>query len=391
MSSTENTNAIDEKKAEDTGPTTGNFSSFVTNYMTSLIFTIGFSVVLIGTLGLYTTKVAQSNILPDNVELAPFTDTMRNVEEIPIDMHIIRNLTWGGVKNTISQKGFFDEQNFLETFKDTLAGKVLCAWKSVSEPTSGVLANGGLFFSNVYNSTMATNFAFINTFFLWMSYLPESIIMLVYALFGIFIWMGLYFINFFFGAFYHITNILNLFRNTLPKDNTKWEAPADTSFFSFKIIYFIFIWWWIVFISIFVTPIITTFLGLITPLQTKYKTNKDSKTYLNVFNYIVDTVIYKRSFIIILATLSLISNALKTLGSQYMIGIIIAIIISYFLGLYSQSEPELNPSTGFSKNLAHSTIIKAKSTVGTTTINVCPKKNIKQTELTEIKKGGKKK
>ena len=139
-------------------------------------------------------------------------------------------------------------------------------------------------------------------------------------------------------------------------------------------------------ISIFVTPIITTFLGLITPLQTQYKINKDSKTYLSVFNYIIDTIVYKRSFIIILATLSLMSNALKTLGSQYMIGIIIAIIICYFFGLYTQSEPDLNPSTGFSKNLANSNIIKAKATAGTTTFNACPKKNV-----SDVKKGGKKK
>jgi hypothetical protein len=392
MSTTESTTAIDDKKAEEEGTTTsGNFYSFTLNYVTSIIFTIGVSVVLIGTLGLYTTKVAQSNILPDNVDLAPFTSIMRNVEEIPIDMHIVRDFTWSGVKNTVSQKGFFDETNFLETFKDTLAGKTICALKSVSEPTSGTFANAGLFWSNVYNSIMATNFAAINTIFFYLSYLPESIVMLLYSFFGIFIWMGLYFINFVFGAFYHVTNILALFRNTLQKDETKWESPADTTIFSWKLIFFAFVWWWIILMSIFITPVITTLLALITPLQTRYKLNKDSNKYFGLGDYLMDTVVYKRSFIIILATISLINNAYSSLGSQALIGVIIAIIIAYFLGLYNQTPVE--PGTnGFSKNLANANIVQAKSTVGEkTNINFCPKKNINSaTSDTNIKKGGKK-
>jgi hypothetical protein len=387
MSTTENTTAIDDKKTEDTGTTTSNkLYSFTLNYISSIIFTVGVSIVLIGTLGLYTTKVAQSNILPDNIELAPFTNIMRNVEEIQIDMHTVRDVTWSGVKNTVTQKGFFDSKHFLENFKDTLAGKTICALKSVSTPTSGPFANAGLYWSNVYNSIIATNFTAINTIFFYLSYLPESVIMILYSFLGIFIWTGLYFINFVFGAFYHVINILELFRNTLPKDETKWEAPADTTIFSWKLVFFAFVWWWIILMSIFITPVITTFLGLITPLQTRYKLNKDSNKHFSLADFLMDTIVYKRSFIIILATISLINNAYNNLGSQYMIGVIIAIIVAYFLGLYNQPIPELEVN-GFSKNKANINIVQAKATAGNNTnIAFCPEKNINL-----IQKGGLKK
>ena len=58
MSETENTNAIDEKKTEETNNGSPDYKAFIKNYMSSIIFTIGFSVFIIGSLGLYTTKVA---------------------------------------------------------------------------------------------------------------------------------------------------------------------------------------------------------------------------------------------------------------------------------------------------------------------------------------------
>jgi hypothetical protein len=75
MSTTETTSAIDEKKNEETGSsvTSPDFKNFFVNYMLSIIFTIGIGIFIVGTLGLYTSKVAQANILPDNIELAPYT------------------------------------------------------------------------------------------------------------------------------------------------------------------------------------------------------------------------------------------------------------------------------------------------------------------------------
>jgi hypothetical protein len=363
MTTLEDTNAIDEKKEPDVSPT--NYKSFISNYITSIIFTIGVSVILIGSLGLYTTKVAQSNILPDNINLAPYTDIIRNVQETPIDMNIVRDISWNlKVHNIVSQKAYFNEAQFLDNFKNTLTGNVLGSLKSKSNPSSGFFSNGGLYFSSIYDSMMSKNFGFINSLFLYLSYLPETAIMLLYGFFGMFIWVGLYIFNFFTSIMYHISYILQFFRTSLPNDATKWEASSDVSLVGFNKIgkwcLFFMLWWWVALISIFITPLITSLLTLISPLQTNYKLDRDSKKYLGIFDFIKDTIVYKKSFIVILSTVSLLYNATKYLGVQSLIGVIVAIMIAYFMGLYSQHIPDVNNITEFSQKLANPDSMQAK-------------------------------
>jgi hypothetical protein len=355
--------SIDEKKEPVVSPT--NYTLFIMNYIISIIITIGILIVLIGSLGLYTTKVAQSNILPDNINLAPYTDIARDIKEMAIDMNIMKDRTWTGkLTNIYSQKAYFNEKQYIANFKDTLTGSALNSLKEWSEPTNGIIANPALYLSQIYNSLIANNFAFINTVFLYLSYFPEWTIMLLYGFFGFFIWMALYLFNFCASILYHFTNILNLFRTTLSGDNTKWETNATVSLFGFnritKWICFWFLWWWLAFISIFLTPIITSLLALISPLQASYKIDIKSKKKMGILDFITDTIVYKKTFIFILATISLLYNSITILGAQSLIGVIVAIIFSYFIGLYTQTIPELNDITNFSQNLANQTVIQAK-------------------------------
>ena len=99
MSDTENTNVIDEKKNEfKNSNTTSDFKGFIKNYLLSIVFTIG--IFIIGGIGLYTTKIAQSNILPDNIELAPYTVFDRIVNDKPIDINITANIR--RIKNVLN-------------------------------------------------------------------------------------------------------------------------------------------------------------------------------------------------------------------------------------------------------------------------------------------------
>ena len=376
MSTTEDTSAIDEKKTSDSSSTSQNLQSnlvkFLSNYITSLVVTIGISVVLIGSLGLYTTKVVQSNILPDNINLAPFTDINRVVSPLPVDINIIRDA------KTVSQKAIFDSEKYLESFKKSL----LCSLKNNASPMNGLFSNGPLFFTKVYDGLISQNNAAINAIFLYLGYLPESLIMLVYGFFGIFIWFGLYFFNFFISIFYHIINIPNLFRDTLEKDETTWEAESDISFFRLtKLVIFFFLWIPVGIFSAIFMPILTTLTSLISPLTAKYRIDGNNRE-LGVLDFIRDTIVYKKCFIFILASLSLISNAYKYLGASSLIGVFVAIIIAYFMGLYKQELPETNNVTGFSQGLKNQEIKQAKvSFDNSNKINICKK-------VKELKKGG---
>jgi hypothetical protein len=341
MSQPENTNAIDEKKKEETGnSTTPDFKGFIKNYIFSIVFTIGISVFIIGGLGLYTTKIAQSNILPDNIELAPYTIKDRVVKDIEININIMKPLFFSKNDNISLQKSIFNSQEYLDSFNKNF----LCYLKKSADPKSGLLANPSLYFSIVYDNLVAKNFLAINTIFYYLSNLPESAIMLLYGIFGIFIWIPLFFFNFCISIFYHIINIPQLFRD-IDDTTNKWESVEQISFFHFtKMLLFFFIWIPIGIFSSFNTPVFFTIYGLIAPLFAKYKiknTNNNNIDY-NVFNFLQDTFVYKKFFLFILITLSLFSNGIKYLGTNSIIGIIIAVMFAYFMGLYTNPRPDGN-------------------------------------------------
>ena len=308
MSNTENTSAIDKKKNEETENTSPDFKGFIKNYLSSIVFTIGISIFIIGGLGLYTTKIAQSNILPDNIELAPYTIKDRVVKDIEININIMKPLFFSKNDNISLQKSTFNSQEYLDSFNKNF----LCHLKKSADPNSGLLANTSLFFSIVYDNLVSKNFLAINTIFYYLSYLPESAIMLLYGLFGIFIWVTLYFFNVCISIFYHIVNIPQLFRD-IDDTNKKWESIDKISFFHFtKILLFLFMWIPIGILSVFITPIFFTIYGLIAPLFAKYKIkNTNNNIDYNVFDFLQNTFVYKKFFFFILITLSLFSNGIK--------------------------------------------------------------------------------
>jgi len=96
--------------------------------------------------------------------------------------------------------------------------------------------------------------------------------------------------------------------------------------------------WPIMFSILIITPFITIY-SLIAPLFATYKIKQTNKTH-GVFDFIIDTIAYKKFFFLILATISLFRNGVKNLGPNSVIGIIIAVIFAYFMGLYKNEMPE---------------------------------------------------
>lgn len=379
MSTTDtNTNSIDEKKQESNGNTSinmkTNIKSFITSYITSIIVTIFIGIFIIGTLGLYTTKVAQANILPDNPLLVPYTDIGRNVNPIPIDINIIYHMNWSGkINKTISQKAIFESKEYLDTFKNSL----LCTLFKSSDPNSGFFSNFTLFLSKVMTNIYAKNFSFINSLFLYLSYLPESLIMILYGSLGIIFFFLLYGINFILSIFYHIVNIPQLFKQPIDEDNinnTKWQSDSNVSFSVIKFLLFWFLWLPLGVISAFIIPIYTTFSALVAPLYAKYKIvgNENNKS-MSIIDFIVNTLFYKKSLFFILASVSLASNANTYLGPISLVGVFMAIIIAYFIGLYSTPNYEQDITNYYSENLANKDIKQAKATISKEKVKICHK------------------
>jgi hypothetical protein len=234
-------------------------------------------------------------------------------------------------------------------------------------PDTGVFNNAGLYFYTTYSNIIASNYSAFNAIFMFLSYLPEWLIMLCYGCFFIFIIIGLLLFNIFIYIYYNFINIPQLFRNTVD-NKTKWEKNDDISFFRITKIFNLF---WVMcslFIFIYVMPIVFTFYGLITPLYASYKINSNfipkqqqhninSKSY-NLADFIKNTFTYKKIYFLILSTLSLIYYGVKSFGTKSIIVITIAILIAYFIGLYNNVMPE-NNTKGFTFNIKDR-IVQAK-------------------------------
>jgi hypothetical protein len=357
MSTKEDTNVIDEKKKQENG-FKPNFKDFIKNYIYSIAFTICFSIFIIGGLGLYTTKVAQANILPDDVELAPYTIYDRIVDDKPIDINVMRPNFWSEFYDTFSQKVTFNSQEYLDRFSDTF----LCYFKKKSNLSNGLSSNGFLYFSKVYDNILANNYLLINTFFSYLSFFPESIVMLLYGFFGIFLWLAIYGLTFLSSIVHHFINIPKLFRDD-PVDSEKWGYKPKQIALSF-------LWMFVGLFSAFICPIFFTIYGLLSPLTASYKIKETGKNN-GLFDFIKDTFAYKKYFFFILATISLFSNGSKYLGYSAVFGIIIAVIFAYFMGLYENQMPK-SGDDGFTSNISEDiTISPVKKLNKAKLVKVC--------------------
>jgi len=144
------------------------------------------------------------------------------------------------------------------------------------------------------------------------------------------------------------------------------------------------------FISLFITPIYTTFSTIVAPLYAKYKVmgNETNKS-MSVLDFIVNTLFYKKSLFFILATVSLASNAKTYLGPMALVGVIVATIIGYFIGLYSTPNYEQDITNYYSVNLANQEVKKAKASVSREKVKICHKvKEIQMTNTNTFEEGG---
>lgn len=363
MSTTENKSTIEEKKNGKQNETLNTSPILKRTMLTwSIIFTIGIVFVFIfGTLGLYMTKIAQSNILPDDINLAPYTVIDRIVTDIPIDINIKRPSFFSENKDTFSQKATFNSQEYLDSFNNSF----LCYFKKNAEnPNGGLLSNAALFFSSVYDNIVAKNFLLINNIFFYLGYLPESIVMIICGFFGIFLWIAMYLFNLCISVFYHIANIPELFRNASTNEEKEWESYENIGFFNFgffkfniKLLYFCFIWSWITIISTVLSPLFFSLYGLLAPLYVKYDVKQINKTY-NFINFIKNTFVYKKLFFIILATINLYFYGIAYLGFYSIISISLAVLFAYYMGLYDDEMPIESFSQGINTKIKRARVTK---------------------------------
>jgi hypothetical protein len=358
---TEETNVIDEKKAEEKGDATKktDWSGFFSNFTSSVLTTICLGVILIGSIGLYTAKVAHANILPDDINLMPYTNVERIVKERPIRpiyMNPVKIRSffglgfWSAPTEVYSQMAKFDNIGFLNSFSNSW----LCSITEWAKPSNSILSNFWLYESNILKQMTADTFGLMNSIFYKLNYLPEWLIMLVYSFLFTIVFFVLYIVNIVKVFILQITNLFDFFRKPKEGSSTEWEDPSYFDItHNIKHIYlfffFIFFGGFISFITFIFYPIFITIYCLLSPLSAKYtlanmdKSSPEKNKLHNFVSFLKDVVSYKNSFILLLIIYKLMTNTKTYLGSSYVYGLVIGLLILIFgLKIFETQKPTEN-------------------------------------------------
>jgi hypothetical protein len=367
------TNKIEEKKNEVKGfaKSMGDIKGFATNLLSNTIFKIIVRVIVFGTMGLYVAKVAQSNILPDNINLSPYTNIQRNVETIVQDINVIKQRGFFGLGfwedpiGVYSEKVAFDNSEFANSFD----GSVLCILKNNAVPGS-IVGNACLYFSKVLSDITSNTFWATNKLFNSYNTLPDWLIMLISGFYPTIFFAGFFIFNFFSGIIPHFKHMIQFFRK--PNwSGTDWEEEGNIHFFRpIKWVFFWFLWFWISISSIFTMPIYLTIYNFIKPLTANYK-SQDSEDSKHFGNFLLDNLLSKQTFILATFIYYLFTSTAKYLTPGYTTGIIFAVfILTIFGNMFNPSIENMKVSPG----LANPKDLQAKYVAGMDGFNVC--KNI---------------
>jgi hypothetical protein len=331
--STEEPSAINDKKAQDEGTTTekADWGGFFINFSNGLISGILLGVVCVGSIGLFLAKAANANVFPTEINMQPYANVKRDLTEEIIFMNPVKILPHYGLgfwadpeKYWIQEANFFNSKadiNFMDKFFDIW----LCSLQKKSDSLFWI------FETDVLKSMMRMSFFIISSVFFYMNYLPEWLTMLVFALFFAAILTVIYVGNFIYGIYTHVVKFIELISVLLKPNNEDPILSDYPGIIMYSILYF-----WAAFFSVIISPVLITTYTLFKALSVNYivrkKDNKPDEPVqkMNLISFIKNVFYYKKTFIIILAMLKLMSSTNSYLGSSYMPGVIIAILILIF-------------------------------------------------------------
>jgi hypothetical protein len=346
-------NAIDTKKKEN--ESSGNsdkppdYAGFFSNIVLSVIINrIFISFLLVGSIGLYICKIAQANILPDNMEYIPFGSKPVQIEQIPINVNVVKEYGLSGLGWLIGEtpKKLWSTK-ILFNIDNSETGTIAFIKSLQTKPKSASFF--GLYISNIILSVISINNLIINKVFsIANEFLPESAIIILFPFVLIFLFIFFFILNIILCFFFQVKFWKDFFMDKNIKDNkVNWIEPFTylrpwRAFLLFLYVIFLF------FPMATMTPFILILYSFLSPLFISGE-NQSNKEPYNFAKFIKDVLLYKSQLFLIILSLGLIIDSNKYLGSNSMIGCIIGIIIVFFgLHLYNQYIPknDLNLTPG---------------------------------------------
>jgi len=334
------TSAIDEKKNKTDKPKSELLNFAVGILIQLIVFGI---IIIFGSLFLYIGKVAQSNILPNCLAYAPYTDISSPLKEIPIDINVVKT-----EKGAWSTKIKFP----IEENMKTINGALEFLKKMINGPKTNVFK---LYIATTLQEVITCNFNVINTIYNFINeYIPETLIVLIGPFLSFFIYILTGLIDSIYLIILWFRNIPLLFsektetaNSTTWKDGDMWGLL--TWYWSLFYIFIFIILFFVLGIS-FIIPILSFLVStfcMLFPLFMKSRTVETDKPY-GISETIKNVLKYKMSIIMILLSLNIIGSTSSNFGGYAAFVAIVACILLYFFSsIYQPYMPKKGDHSTF--------------------------------------------
>lgn len=322
-----------------------------------LVGTILILMIFLGSVAIFTEKVASLELLPTDIANFPFepeenpklTGTKGPVD-INIDNKYDSIFSFTPIE-TKSTKIYFDMDEINKSYTTEGFINMLNSLKYESSKVSK-LGGFGLYFRDVMCTMIAWNNTIINGLYGFANkYLPDWLTLVIWPFISTIIYSTTMMLNYFACIVSHIINFNSWFASINESESSenrvKWNLEGGFGLRRFcEMIAYGFFGFFVVFVF---APILITIYSILSPtfLQAKYQENGENMRFTQ---FIKDTV--KNNVTPIMAVLSynLLVTTKNTLGSTYAASALLAIIISaLFLHIYSKFTDSASTSDNSNK------------------------------------------
>jgi hypothetical protein len=343
---------VDKKKGEAEKP--ADWPGYWKAIARSLIITIVFVTIFLGTVAIFTGKVAKANILPTDVTEFPLNPNVEptitgNTPDIDINIFKKYDSIFSFTPTEIySTKIHF---NMDEINKSYLEEGFLKSLNDLKHDPNKVDKLGffGLYLRDVLITMISWNNTVINTIYYYINeYLPDWLVLIGWPIFSSLIY-GLTTLVNYFGTFVaHLVNYADWFASvdedaSQQSGKIQWKPEGGFNSPLYRIggliLYFFFFFFALAFF-----PIIVTAYTVLSPATIPATYSKDNKQ-MSFSEFVKSTIKNNMTPIMLAFSYNLLVDTKNFLGNVYASSVLIAIIVSaLFLHLYSKSiDPESNP------------------------------------------------
>lgn len=320
----------------------------------SLIITIVFVTIFLGTVAIFTGKVVKANILPTDITEFPLNPNVEptiigNTSDIDINIFKKYDSIFSFTPTEVySTKIHF---NMDEINKSYLEEGFLKSLNDLKHDPNKVDKLGffGLYLRDVLITMISWNNTVINTIYYYINeYLPDWLVLIGWPIFSSLIY-GLTTLVNYFGTFVaHLVNYADWFASvdeeaSQQSGKIQWKPEGGFNSPLYRIggliLYFFFFFFALAFI-----PIIVTAYTVLSPATIPATYSKDNKQ-MSFLEFVKSTIKNNMTPIMLAFSYNLLVDTKNFLGNVYASSVLIAIIVSaLFLHLYSKSiDPESNP------------------------------------------------